>query len=135
MEGCCYLAPKRLPYLFLYMDSEEMFERALELCYGKTQAAYTGKDVLHTEVQAGFTLKPAVTAKPKLARRAIESIIETCLFTTAGDSILKVVYDANGDLMSRSRLTERDPFKHFAKSAHFRKEGSCRSDDDHCLRD
>jgi len=109
--------------MFLYMDSEEMFERALELCYGKSLAAFTGRDFVPTEVRAGFALQPAVSKAPKLARRAIESIIETCLFTTAGDSILKVVYDANGDLVPRSKLLERDPFKQCALSLHFRKEG------------
>jgi len=35
------LLPRCMPYLFLLMDSEVMFERALELVYGKSQAAFS----------------------------------------------------------------------------------------------
>ena len=35
------LLPRCMPYLFLLMDSEVMFERAMELIYGKGQAAFS----------------------------------------------------------------------------------------------
>lgn len=38
--------PKCLPYLFLYMDSEAMAEKARELLYGVEQTVISGSDFL-----------------------------------------------------------------------------------------
>lgn len=40
------LLPPCLPYLFLYMDSGTMSERAMELLYGKEKTTFTARDLL-----------------------------------------------------------------------------------------
>ena len=49
------LLPRTMPYLFLLMDSEVMFDRAMELIYGKGQAAFS---------RIGFTSRGDIETGP-----------------------------------------------------------------------
>ena len=122
------LAVRCLPFIFLFMDSDTMFERGMELVYGKSAASFTGGDFIPKSVHS--SMMPTAN----LSYKAVESIIETSLFTTAGDSILKVVFDSEGRLVPRSELKLLTSFKHSTLSGHYRSDGKCRVDDDHCLR-
>lgn len=95
------LLPELLPLLFLFMDSDVMFERAMELIHTKTECVFSAID---------FT----ATASEGLAAR----VIETCLCTTAGESILRVVYDKEGNLVPTADLEEVDQYRHCKVSAH-----------------
>ena len=79
--------------MFILLDTETMAEEALMHIHGPSKTVFTGRDFLQ-----------------KLSGNEIENIIETCLFTTSGCSILKVVFDGRGDLVSRDVLEERDQF-------------------------
>lgn len=97
------LLPECLPFLFLYMDSDTMFERALELVHGQELSTFTASDFLS-----------------QASKAVTQSILETCLCTTAGESILRVVFDKAGRLVPRHLLKEARPFTHCALSGHFR---------------
>lgn len=97
------LLPHCLPYLFLFMDSGTMSERAMELLYGREQIDFTARDLLQ-----------------KFKRNDLQAILETCLFTTAGDSILRVVYDQEGRLIPRSELKLAEEYQHGLWSGHGR---------------
>ena len=79
--------PHCLPYLFLYMDSEAMAEKARELLYGANQTAFSGSD-FRTQISAAET----------------DQILETILFTNTGESVLKIVTGDDGELIPASSL-------------------------------
>jgi hypothetical protein len=95
------LLPELMPLVFLFMDSDTMFERAMELLYSPSECTFTAGDFL----QAG---------SEGLAGR----VLETCLTTTAGESILRVVFDRDGQLVPREELVEVDQYAHCKVSAH-----------------
>jgi len=99
------LLPEALPFLFLYMDSDTMFERATELLYGPRLAAFTASDFLAAE-----------------SAPLAQAVLETCLCTTAGESILRVVFDREGRLVPRHELREDEQHKytHCQLSGHYR---------------
>ena len=97
------LLPETLPFLFLYMDTDAMFERGVELVHGPALSTFTASDFL-------AEVSPAST----------QQVLETCLCTTAGESILRVVYDREGRLVPRRGLTEASPFTHCVLSGHYR---------------
>jgi hypothetical protein len=80
--------PKALPFLFLFMDSDPMFEVAIELLYGSVQSSYTASDF----ISSGELQTDAVSQK----------VLETCLCTTVGESILRVVFDNQGQYVPKS---------------------------------
>lgn len=95
--------PSSLPFLFFYMDSGIMHEKAMEILYGPKQVMFTSRDLLTT-----------------LNKKDIQHILETCLFTAIGDAILRVVYDEHGELVPRSNLKEINYYQHAALSGHNR---------------
>lgn len=97
------LLPELMPLLFLYMDSDSMFEAGMELLYGPALSCFTASDLLRAGGEG-------------LARQ----VLETCLCTTAGESILRVVYDKDGQLVPRDQLKEAEPYAHCSLSAHCR---------------
>ena len=64
-----------------------MYEDVLKIIYGPELTNYTGRDFLQ-----------------KLSRKQIEKILEISLFTTAGDPVLKVVYDSEGVIVPFQKL-------------------------------
>ena len=79
--------PHCLPYLFFYMDSETMAERARDLLYGPNQTVFSGSDF-----------------KTKISAAETNQILETILFTNTGESILKIVTGDDGELIPASKL-------------------------------
>lgn len=76
------LQPKHIPLLFLNMDTEAMFEAALEVIVGPKQRMFTA---------SGF-------ANKNLDKPTICQIIETAVFANLGQSVLKVAQDPDGKL-------------------------------------
>jgi hypothetical protein len=102
------LLPDSMPHLFLLMGSDAMFEAGMQLLHGQEQASFTASDFLDDGLGYG----------PRHSGRDTQHILETCLCTTAGESMLRVVFDADGQLVPRQRLKERDPWPHCSRSAH-----------------
>ena len=102
-EASSPLLPACLPFLFLYMDSDAMLEGGMELLYGRSLSAYAAGDVRSLGSEA-----------------AARQVLETCLCTTAGESILRVVFDRDGTLVPRHQLTEASPYSHCSLSGHLR---------------
>ena len=76
------LRPGHIPALFLNMDTEDMFERALLHVVGKKRQAYTASSFRDRSLD-----------KPTICR-----IIESALFCSFGQSVLKVAQDPDGRL-------------------------------------
>lgn len=95
--------PDCLPYLFLYMDSSVMFEQAFSYIHEKQCSIYTGS-LFHS-----------------MNMTTVATILEHILFTTSGESILRVVYDENGDLIPFSRLEEQNVNHQCVLSANYTK--------------
>jgi hypothetical protein len=104
-EASSPLLPACLPFLFLYMDSDAMLEGGMELLYGPALSAYAAGDLRALGSEA-------------VARQ----VLETCLCTTAGESILRVVFDREGALVPRQQLTEASHYSHCSLSGHLRPE-------------
>jgi hypothetical protein len=101
------LLPGCLPFLFLFMDSAAMLEGGIELLYGRALATYSASSV-------GLrSLGSEPVAKP---------VLETALCTTAGESILRVVFDKEGKLVPRSELTLAQQYSYCRLSGHLRGE-------------
>lgn len=97
-ERGAFLA-EHIPYLFLLMDSNEMFEKASELLYEPAMMTFTGSDFVD-----------------KLSLNQKNQIIEICLFTTAGESTFVAMYD-NKDNLVRDREALDEHIAHVKMSS------------------
>ena len=99
------LLPACLPFLFLFMDSAAMLEGGMELLYGRSLAAYSASG------EGLRSLGSESMAKP---------VLETALCTTAGESVLRVVFDGEGRIVPRAELTLAQQYSHCRLSGHLR---------------
>jgi len=97
------LLPESLPFLFLFMDTDTMFERGVELVHGPELSTFTASDF-----------------QSPVSKTMTQQVLETCLCTTAGEPILRVVYDRDGRLVPRHTLEEANPYAHCQLSGHYR---------------
>jgi len=94
---------EHIPYLFLLMDSNEMFEKACALLYEPAITCFTGSDfILKKKIERGG----GIVNENNLDIKQIHKIIEMSLFTTAGESTFMAAYDDRGNL-DRNRDFDR----------------------------
>jgi hypothetical protein len=82
------LKPVYMPYIFLYLDTPEMFEQGLSLLYKPEHLNVSGRQMFHHRQHDAM------------------SILQMCLLVTVGDTIKVLSEDSQGNTKSVKPLIE-----------------------------